>query len=247
MVSRAVCLAWLAAVAACGRIGIDPVAIDAPPDVDTPPPDLTLGLVAHYAMEGAPLDGARDSSGNQLDGTCGGTCPGRGPGQIGLAATFDNTAYYVVNDDALLRPSAFTVALWLRRRSGPGVTPVVKPQVVGTGASWELVTFAGRTNFCTDIDPGAQGERCTNGPPLVLGAWSYVAMTWDGVTKRLLIDGVEVAKEVSGTVFDTSAMMIGADRQDGVIGEPYSGDIDELRIYDRALDDATLAALFTLR
>ncbi len=244
MVSRAVCLSWLAAFSACGRIGIDPIAGDAPLAIDA---DVTIGLVAHYAMEGDALDGARDSSGNQLDGICGTQCPGRGPGQVGLAATFDGASHYVVADAALLRPSAFSVVLWLRKDGGSGVTPVAKPQAMGTGASWELMTFGGRTGFCTDNDPGPAGERCTNGPPIVIGVWAFIAMTWDGTTKRLLIDGVEVAKESAETVFDTSAMMIGADRQNGVVGAPYTGAIDELRIYDRALDDTTLAALAALR
>ncbi|MDQ3364171.1 MAG: LamG domain-containing protein [Myxococcota bacterium] len=235
-------------VAGCGRIAFEPIASDAPPATDAPPViDVTRGLIAHYAMEGDPLDGARDSSGNQLDAACGPPCPGRGPGQVGLAATFDNAAFYVIGDAPLLRPAAFTVALWLRRRSGSGVTPVVKPQATGPGASWELVTFPNRTNFCTDADPGVEGERCTSGSPLVVGTWSYVAMTSDGATKRLLIDGVQVATGSGGTVYDASAMMIGADRQDGVIGVPYTGDVDELRIYDRVLDDAALAALAALR
>ena len=72
-------------------------------------------------------------------------------------------------------------------------------------------------------------------------------MTWNGAVKRLLIDGVEVARESAVTVYDSSAMMVGADRQEGAIGVPYTGDVDELRIYDRALDDDALLALAALR
>ncbi len=239
----------LGALAACGRIGIDPLARDAelPTSEALPDADSRAGLIAHYSMDGDPPDGARNAAGPDLHAVCGTQCPARGPGQIGLAATFGTDAYYVVPDSSRLALPAFTVALWVRRAAGGGVTPVVKPQAAGTGASFELVTFGTRTTFCTDPDPGAGGEQCLRGPPLPVGTWTFVAMSFDGGTKRLVIDGIEVARETGVTVYDASPLMIGADRQDGVLGTSFSGSVDELRIYDRVLDDAALSAVFALR
>ncbi|MBA3538084.1 MAG: hypothetical protein H0T79_00505, partial [Deltaproteobacteria bacterium] len=133
-------LAWLA-LAACGRIGIDPIAHDAAPTVDA---DLVTGLIAYYSMDGDPSSAALDSSGHRLDAACTATCPTRAPGQQGLAASFDGTGYYTVADDPLLHPPAFTIAFWMRA-AAYDVTSVSKPQLAGIGASWELVTRAAHT------------------------------------------------------------------------------------------------------
>ncbi|MHC4536711.1 MAG: LamG domain-containing protein, partial [Planctomycetota bacterium] len=61
------------------------------------------------------------------------------------------------------------------------------------------------------------------------GRWHHVAGTWDGLTQRLYIDGVEIASQVrSGVLGNTSNVEMCSE------GEPFNGMLDDVRIYNRA-------------
>jgi hypothetical protein len=65
---------------------------------------------------------------------------------------------------------------------------------------------------------------------LTEGRWHHVAGTWDGLTQRLYIDGVEIASQTPGGVLgDTSSVVVSSG------DEPLNGMLDEIRIYSRAL------------
>ena len=65
---------------------------------------------------------------------------------------------------------------------------------------------------------------------LTEGQWHHVTGTWDGLTQRLYIDGVEIASQTPGGVLgDTSSVTVSSG------DEPLNGMLDEIRIYSRAL------------
>ena len=61
-----------------------------------------------------------------------------------------------------------------------------------------------------------------------------MAMTWDGTTQRLYLNGVQVAsRAVGGTLVNSAgALRFGGNN---VWSEWFSGALDEIRIYNRAL------------
>ncbi|MFB0552617.1 MAG: LamG-like jellyroll fold domain-containing protein [Phycisphaerae bacterium] len=72
---------------------------------------------------------------------------------------------------------------------------------------------------------------------LRVGRWHHVAGTWDGITQRLYIDGVEIAsQELGGVLGNTSNVEMSSG------GEPFNGMLDEVRIYNRALTRAEIRA-----
>ena len=85
-----------------------------------------------------------------------------------------------------------------------------------------------------DIIGGA--ARVLSGPSaLPTGAWSYLTATYDGSTLRLYLNGTQIAQTaVSGALStSTGALRIGGN---GVWGEWFNGWIDEVRVYNRALN-----------
>ncbi len=67
---------------------------------------------------------------------------------------------------------------------------------------------------------------------LTEGQWHHVTGTWDGLTQRLYIDGVEIASQTPGGVLgDTSSVTVSSG------DEPLNGMLDEIRIYSRALTE----------
>ena len=76
---------------------------------------------------------------------------------------------------------------------------------------------------------------------LGLNAWTHLATTWDGGTWRLFVNGVQAGvRQFSGS--------IGQSAQPLLIGgnaiwndEWFQGQIDELRVYNRALTPTEIA------
>jgi hypothetical protein len=74
-----------------------------------------------------------------------------------------------------------------------------------------------------------------------IGAWSYVALTYDGSTMRLFVNGRQAAsRSTTGTIETTkNPLWFGGNHP---FGEFFDGLIDEARVYDRALTGVEIRA-----
>lgn len=77
------------------------------------------------------------------------------------------------------------------------------------------------------------------------GAWRHVTMTHDGSALRLYLDGTQVFEDTAATPLKpfNSAMLVIAGADNGL--DLFTGDFDEVRIYNRALSSADIATLVT--
>jgi hypothetical protein len=94
---------------------------------------------------------------------------------------------------------------------------------------------------------GSGGEQRINGnAALPTGVWKHVAVTLSGNTGTLYVDGVQVGQNTNITLRpsslgNTNLNYIGRSQY----SDPYlDGQIDEFRIYNRALSAAEVLALF---
>jgi Concanavalin A-like lectin/glucanases superfamily len=74
---------------------------------------------------------------------------------------------------------------------------------------------------------------------LPLNAWTHLAATFDGATLTLYVNGTQAASLAAGGNIATSAgaLRIGGNN---IWPEWFSGQIDEVRIYNRALSPAEI-------
>jgi len=88
----------------------------------------------------------------------------------------------------------------------------------------------------------ASSQICT--APVSFGTWHHFAGTWDGLTARVFVDGVEAASGplMANLAFDSAFGLHVGSSQGGSL--PWNGRIDELRLYDRALDATEILELF---
>jgi hypothetical protein len=79
---------------------------------------------------------------------------------------------------------------------------------------------------------------------LLVGQWQHIAYTWDGTTERVYIDGTQQASSPTpgALSYDTRDLYIGCDYSGGT-SRPFSGILDELQIYNRALSATEIQAL----
>jgi hypothetical protein len=82
------------------------------------------------------------------------------------------------------------------------------------------------------------------------GAWHHLAGTYDGVTVRLYVDGVEqgtgtpATSAINYALADNNTFRIGGYRS-SCVDFLFTGDIDEVQIFNRALTAQEIAAIYS--
>lgn len=238
-------LALVVALAGCdGVFGLTQL----PPATDgTPLPDAPFdGLVAHYPMDalGSTLASCMpDATGRGHDGACvGGTMPGVVGGIVDQAFDFaGNVQIHVPHATELDTTSGFTVAAWVRVSQAPPLGGFECPfnRLLGQACanSWQVCLDSADVYF----EVGSMGNFVP--PGLAVDAWHQVAIEWDGTMYFAWIDGILVGSGPSTVMFDANDIVVGTDIDGGVVSGPYTGLLDDLRIYNRALTQSELAAL----
>ena len=193
------------------------------------------GLVAAYGFEEGNGSAVADTSGTGNAGTIvGGTWAS---GKFGKALAFNGTnAMVTINDSASLDlTSGMTLEAW------------VNPKTLG---GWRDIIFKD-TDIYFLMGSTPQGQPDLGGSfasanvygtaALATNTWTHVAGTYDGTTMRFYVNGVEVASLAQTGTINTSsgALTIGGDASNG---QYWSGLIDEVRIYDRALSATEIQA-----
>lgn len=196
-------------------------------------PTVTKGLVAYYSFDEGEGDGLRDYSGNGNDGTIYGAK--WVDGKYGNALYFDGDGDYVrINDDSSLYPFyGFTIAAWVKPAadtSGWGNVRVVE-------RAWHNPVLLVRNGkYATGINADGNWYTCfAHGGGATANEWKNVAGTWDGQVLKLYVNGVLVDTDDSGCnqiQYTYGVIDIGQATKGGYA---FSGTIDEVRIYNRAL------------
>jgi hypothetical protein len=211
-------------------------------DVAAADAGFPAGLVAWFPMDTG--SGAIDVVGG-ADATCNATCPPLGSGHAGSGLHFDGTDECLSAPASALSPPEITVAIWVRQDADGELAAVSKRVDVAGNIlnTWELESGGGSAYAWTTDDGGTSNLQILTDSAFSLGAWHHLAGTFDGANRLLYVDGVQVAAGTMGAFdYDAHPIEIGCDDNSGD-GELFSGDLDELQIYDRALSGAEIAAL----
>jgi prepilin-type N-terminal cleavage/methylation domain-containing protein len=199
------------------------------------------GLVGYWPMDEGNGTVAGDLSGNGNTGTTSGMVSWiTGKIGLGIQTTFGNIQ---ISDSPSLRPASnFTLMAWinipyLTQSSYPAY--VIKlNSVSSSNVSYDLdlnpsEQFRSRVDTNISLNNVAQTSVMSDD-----GLWHQVALVYNGSTAMTYVDGISKSSiPVSGTViYDNGSLRIGA------MG--YVTDIDDVRIYSRALSAAEVQALY---
>lgn len=76
------------------------------------------------------------------------------------------------------------------------------------------------------------------------GAWHLAAISWDGTIKRVYIDGQLAGQGEAALAGSTgTSIVVGNDIDSGAVIHPFTGMLDDLRLYGRALGADEVARL----
>ncbi len=188
------------------------------------------GLVAAYGFEEGTGTSVTDASGKSNVGTVSGAT-WAAAGRFGKALNFNGGSSMVtVTDSATLDlTTGMTLEAW------------VYPTTLSS--SWTDIIFkSGDAYFLMGTTPTSQfpdvgGSFATANAygtsALPLNTWSHIAGSYDGTTMRFYLNGIQVSSRAQTGAIATSTgdLSIGGDAG----GQYWTGMIDEVRIYNRAL------------
>lgn len=200
------------------------------------------GLVAYW-----PLDGnAKDASGNGHDGIIQGAK--FVDGVVGKSAEFDGGAAWINGGrKRSLEVSPMSCTFWMRPSHDLGARDPrfnIVYQAKGPMFAFNKQPVANEPNgpkntircWVDTVGNIPKGTLFTKRDKWRAGVWYHLACTYDEKELVLYEDGVE-----TGRVKATGA--IGARGSEFRIAKPFAGSIDEVRLYDRALNAKEIAVL----
>jgi hypothetical protein len=197
------------------------------------------GLVAAWGFEETGGTATADASGNGHTGTLV-NGPARVAGRYGQGLSFDGVNDLVtVADSALLDlTTGMTLSAWVRPTTTSGWRTVLLKEAPGTLA-YGLYSSGDGVRPSGYVRVGGNDSAAIGPSALSTTAWSYLAVTYDGTTIRLYVNGTQVATQARTGAMSASAnpLQIGGNN---VWSEWFSGLIDEVRVYNRALTAAEI-------
>ncbi len=215
-----------------------------------PPPEekgLRAGLVAHWRMDEGTGLAVADATGNGHRGTLKNGVSWTA-GVIGKALKFDGDAGQVDcgTSDALNVRKAVTLSAWVKCTVDPILWDGVAMKsdfgwVSGYGfwfqSAAEIRFFVGHHG--SDFASSSISPR----------EWNHLAGTYDGKRIRIYVNGKEgTGKDRAGEIPPCSqSFYIGRASQATPTEHTLNGEIDDVRLYDRALDESEIRALHALR
>jgi hypothetical protein len=219
---------------------------------------ISDGLVACYLFNG----NANDGSGNGNHGTVNGaTLTEDRFGNANGAYSFDGNDYIQFNTPVQDSTPPYFVALWLKYDIVPNVNSYLISNGGQTGSSqgfFFLVPGSSQVD-CGHSYPqgaiqfgiGSQADDIrtyitASMPP---GQWHHVAASWDGSSNdiTLYVDGQQAIADIcviSSEFGPQNDMRIGA--ASNMLKRYFTGQVDDSRIYSRALSDSEIKQLYEL-
>ncbi|MBU0458120.1 hypothetical protein KKF03_01590, partial [Patescibacteria group bacterium] len=221
---------------------------------------LDNGLVGYWKFDEGAGTVARDSSANGNDGTLTNMDAedwvdiSAGTGTTNFynpyALDFDGSNDYVLTTLNVAGQTGLTAAAWFNQTSSSSAA-----------RETALGTFTGNTDMAFDIDlvanlrqvqfnilgEGRARSNLDTATSVYTGdTWNHVSVTWNGSTMIIYMNGTNIASQaysapsIEQTV--TQKLIFGRYNQ-GVQAQQFSGLIDDVRIYNRALSSSEIANL----
>jgi hypothetical protein len=195
-----------------------------------------LGLRAHYAFEG----NAQDAAGAYNAAVSG--SPAYATGKFGQAIDLDGTDDYVTLPAGIANLNEITAAAWVNWDGGGNWQRIFD---FGNGTSQYSFLAPSNGSVMRFAIKNGGSEQPLSTSPLPIGQWVHVAVTLNGNTGTLYVNGVQAAANTSMTIrpsdFNPAFNFIGKSQ---FSADPlFNGRIDDFRIYNYVLTGTQIAAI----
>ncbi len=207
------------------------------------------GLVGYWKFDEGSGSTASDSSGSGNVGTFGSGVTWI-DGKVNKALAFNGSGGVVAPDASTLRlPNDFTIIAWFNLAAPPGAAdsrPIVGKLGTGFPLNYVLsVAYDPIRIYPSVYSSGGQAYSFTSNATINLNTWYFVALTRTTTDSgKLYLNGLldKTGTFPSGTLaVNNDLLRIG---ESGGFVRYWNGLIDDVRIYNRALSAAEIAAIY---
>ena len=195
------------------------------------------GLLSFWSFDGISLPDVPDDFGDR-DGTLIGSA-NVVAGRFGQALEFSGDGFVEFDPTGLPEGDApRTMAVWVHTGSGGGLkAPIEYGNGTSVGQRFSILIEGLAINFIGEnADIWTSTEVASN-------EWSYVAVTYDGDTVRMYLDGEffqEGMRSLDTEIVEGFGRIGSNVRSHGNFEEAWDGMVDDVAIYDRALSDSEI-------
>lgn len=174
-------------------------------------------------------------------------------GRVGGGFGCDGTNEFIVPDAAGVAPAHFTLECWVYAPPDFDAATNAFPWIVCTGhheevdGNYGITLHGGVPHARLNIGGGRDNAFSVSaGGRLTLEAWNHIALTYDGVTLTVFLNGQrggekKIEREHTATAHP---LILGRRGDNAGDGYRFRGVIDEVAIYDRALSDEEIRTRF---
>ena len=209
-----------------------------------------------------PGDGNANDIRGENNGTLNGGATATATGKVAQAFTFNGANEVTIPDAPSLNVQALTLDAWVFPTSVDGANDIIVnkesagdstqyemsirgPQVPGGSiAEGNLAFFIGGISGL----PSEESGWVDGGGQVPLNTWTDVALTFDGSSAKAYINGVLTrgVTGLSGNVNVTAGSFRIGDRSpgNGFPNDQFNGSIDEVELFNRALDITEIQSIF---
>ena len=202
------------------------------------------GLVGAWSFDESSGSAALDASGSGNHGAVDGALSSTA-GRFGRALSFDGVNDRVTAPDSasLDFTAGVTMEAWVYPTSLAGYKTVMLKEAPPSLYTWALYG-SNSTGLANGRVVTSADFEARNPAKLPLSTWSHLAVTYDGATLRLYVNGQQTVQRAATGPLTTSngPLRIGGN---SIWNEWFKGRLDEIRVYSRALSPAELAADMT--
>ncbi len=217
--------------------------------------NLQQGLVAYYPFNG----NANDESGFGNHGVVNGaTLTQDRFGNGNSAYFFDGNDFVNIEDDISLRPEKITISVWINPiQLSSSMKIIGKSNYINAEDEQYALSLQNFGNYLatefaikreSNCNPGSGWQKLFGYETILSNVWLNITSAWGGYTMKLFYNGVLESIKVdaiSGNIDDC----IGGNFRIGLWwlndNQFFKGSIDDVRIYNRALNEQEIQALFT--
>jgi hypothetical protein len=168
-------------------------------------------------------------------------------GMVGSAFVFYGTNYIQVSDTNDLRPPLFTIEAWVypNVQNASYQTVVAKGSAVNDDDTYYLGVVNGGASFWTKTSGSMIQLAGGSVPP---NQWTHLAVTFDGSTKSLYVNGILVGTQggLGPLTYDPQVIpvTIGADWVAQTPAYLFNGLLDEVSLFNRPLSANEINGLY---
>lgn len=212
--------------------------------------DIASSLLVWWKFDDGSGASAADSSGNGNTGTVANS-PAWASGKILGALSFSGTNQYVLTPNLGTPPQSVSLSAWINSQPAGGVVLSELGQAT-VNSGWHDSQIEVETNGTVKACVWSGALTCVSATAsLTFNQWHQVVMTYNVGTHTLsgYMDGVFGASTVITKLYNTPLYYAAGppDTTNAGNGAAFSGTIDDVRIFSRALSAADVSEMYTVQ